>query len=207
MPIITAIKPQKNKKRVNIHLDGKFGFGIDLENFVKLGLKVEQELSEREIEEIIKKAEFQKTYDKLVRFATLRPRSEKEVNDWLKKYKVHKSIHKGLFIRLKRLDLLDDKKFAQWWVEQRITFRPRGKRALSFELRQKGIDRDLINQILSEAEIDEQKIARQLLEKKKYKWERLGKLEARKKMSEFLARKGFNWTVIKESIDVFSEKS
>ena len=207
MPIITAIKPQKNKKRVNIHLDGKFGFGIDLENFVKLGLKVEQELPEREVEEIIKKAEFQKTYDKLVRFTTLRPRSEKEVNDWLRKYKVHKSIHKELFIRLKRLDLLDDRKFAQWWVEQRITFRPRGKRALSFELRQKGIDRDLINQILSEVKIDEQKIACQLLKKKKYKWEKLGKLKARKKMSEFLARKGFSWAVIKESIDVFNEKS
>ena len=207
MAKITKIKPQKNKKRVNIHLDGKFGFGIDLENFVKLGLKVEQELSEREVEEIIKKAEFQKTYDKLVRFTTLRPRSEKEANDWLRKYKVHKSIHKELFIRLKRLDLLDDRKFAQWWVEQRITFRPRGKRALSFELRQKGIDRDLINQILNEAKIDEQKIASQLLKKKKYKWEKLGKLKARKKMSEFLARKGFSWTVIKESIDVFSEKS
>ncbi len=207
MPIITAIKPQKNKKRVNIHLDGKFGFGIDLENFVKLGLKVEQELPEREVEEIIKKAEFQKTYDKLVRFTTLRPRSEKEVNDWLRKYKVHKSIHKELFIRLKRLDLLDDRKFAQWWIEQRITFRPRGKRALSFELRQKGIDRDLINQILSEVKIDEQKIACQLLKKKKYKWEKLGKLKARKKMSEFLARKGFSWAVIKESIDVFNEKS
>ena len=42
MPIITAIKPQKNKKRVNIHLERKFGFGIELENFVKFGLKVEQ---------------------------------------------------------------------------------------------------------------------------------------------------------------------
>jgi len=207
VPIITAIKPQKNKKRVNIHLDGKFGFGIDLENFVKLGLKVEQELTEEEIEEIIKKAEFQKTYDKLARFAILRPRSEKEINDWLKKHKVHKSLHKGLFNRLKRLELIDDRKFAQWWVEQRTTFRPRGKRALGFELRQKGIDRDLINQILSEAKIDEQKIASQLLKKKKYKWEKLGKLKARKKMSEFLARKGFSWTVIKESIDVFSEKS
>lgn len=207
MPIITAIKPQKNKKRVNIYLDGRFGFGIDLENFVKLGLKVEQELSEREVEEIIKKAEFQKTYDKLVRFAILRPRSEKEINDWFKKHKVHKSLHKGLFNRLKRLELIDDRKFAQWWIEQRTAFRPRGKRALSVELRQKGIDRDLINQILSEVKIDEQKIARQLLKKKKYKWERLGKLKARKKMSEFLARKGFSWTIIKEVIDVFSGKS
>ena len=45
MPIITAIKSQKKKERVNVYLDDKFGFGIDLENFIKLGLKVEQELT------------------------------------------------------------------------------------------------------------------------------------------------------------------
>jgi len=61
MPVITQIKSQKNKKRVNVYLDGKYGFGIDLENFMKMGLKVEQELSEKEISEILKKAEFQKT--------------------------------------------------------------------------------------------------------------------------------------------------
>jgi len=68
MPQITAIKPQKNQKRVNIYLDDKFGFGLDLENFLKLGLKVEQELSDAEVAEIIKKAEFQKTYDKVCKF-------------------------------------------------------------------------------------------------------------------------------------------
>ena len=73
MPIITSIKPQKNGKRVNIYLDEEFGFGLDLENFVKLGLKVEQKLSEDEVEEIVKKAEFQKVYDKILRFASLRP--------------------------------------------------------------------------------------------------------------------------------------
>jgi len=40
MPVITSIKAQKNQKRVNIYLDGKFSFGLDLENFMKLQLKV-----------------------------------------------------------------------------------------------------------------------------------------------------------------------
>lgn len=82
MPIITAIKPQKKKNRVNIYLDGKYAFGLDLENFVKLGLKVEQELSEKGVSEIVQKAEFKKTLDKLLRYATLRPRSRKEIVIW-----------------------------------------------------------------------------------------------------------------------------
>src|SRR3990170_1732991 len=122
MSIITSIKPQKNKKRINIYLDDKFGFGLDLENFVKLGLKVEQELSEEEIVKIVKKAEFQKVYDKILRFGSLRLRSEKEYRSWLKKHKVHKSLHEELFNRLARLDFLNDKKFASWWADQRIQF-------------------------------------------------------------------------------------
>lgn len=198
MPTITLIKPQKNKKRVNIYLDGKFGFGIDLENFVMLGLKIEQELSEKEVEEIVRKAEFQKTLDKLLRFATLRPRSEKEIKDWLKRKKVHLSLHKDLFNRLKRLDLIDDEKFASWWVGQRQEFKPRGKRVLRYELRSKGINKEIISRVLEDTEIDEEKVAKELLEKKKYKWENLPKLESRQKMGQFLARKGFTWGVIEK---------
>lgn len=201
MPIITDLKPQRNKKRVNVYLDGRFSFGIDLENLVRLNLKIEEEYSEKEIREIIKRAEFQKTYDKLVRYSTLRPRSKREVETWFKKYKVHESLHDELFSKLKRLELLDDTKFAKWWVEQRITFRPRGKKALMAELRQKGIDRYIIDEILTETDIDEKKMAKKLLERRNYRWERLNKLEARKKKSDFLARKGFSWEIIKQLVN------
>lgn len=200
MPIITALKPQKSKKRVNVYLDGKFSFGIDLENFLRLGLKVEQELSEKKIKEIVKKAEFQKVSDKLIRFATLRPRSKREINNWLRKYRIHASLHKELLTKLKRLELLDDEKFAIWWVEQRTSFRPRGKRALEAELRQKGISKEFIVGALSKVKVDEVKIARELLKKKKYRWEKLDKSKAREKMTGFLARKGFGWEIIKKVI-------
>jgi regulatory protein len=198
MPTITTIKPQRNKKRVNIYLDNKFGFGLDLENFVKLGLKVEQELSEEEIEKIVKKGEFQKTLEKLYKFATFRPRSEKEINDWFKRKKVHESLHKELFNRLKRLELIDDSKFAQWWVGQRSQFKPRGNRALEAELRIKGIKKDVIATVLSELKLDEVKIAKALLTKKAYKWQNLPQREAKQKKAQFLARKGFNWEIIEK---------
>lgn len=200
MSIITEIKPQKSKKRVNIYLDDKFGFGIDLENFAKLGLKVEQELNEEEVAGIVKKAEFQKVYDKLLRFAALRPRSEKEYDNWLKKHKVHESLHRELFNRLKRLDFLDDRKFAVWWIEQRREFRPKSKRIMKYELRSKGIKKEIIEEVLDEAKIDEVKTAKEILEKKKYKWEKLPEFEARKKMAEFLLRNGFDWDTINKVI-------
>ena len=200
MPIITKIEPQKNKKRVNVHLDHKFGFGLDLENYVKLGLKVEQELDEKEIAEIVRKAEFQKVYDNILKFASLRPRSRREFELWLRKHKVHESLHEDLFIKLKQLDLIGDEKFASWWIQQRTTFRPRGKKALFMELRQKGVKRDIIENALNDADINETSQAKKLFEKNKYKWEKLDEYDARRKASSFLQRKGFGWDVINEII-------
>jgi len=200
MPAITSVKPQKNKKRINIYLDGKFGFGIDLETFVKYNLKEGQELSEEAVTKIVKEAEFQKIYDKILRFASLRPRSEKEFHDWLVKHKIHKSIHNDIFNRLKRLDFLNDRKFAVWWIEQRQVFRPKSSRVLRQELIQKGVKKDLIEEVLSEAKIDEVTQAKRILEKRKYFWEKFDGFTARKKMSEYLLRKGFDWDVIEKVI-------
>ena len=205
MPIITSIKSQKKKERVNVYLDDKFGFGIDLENFVILGLKVDQEVTEIEIEKIVKKAEFQKTLDKLLRFANLRPRSEGEINNYLRRKKVHESKHSQLFDRLNHLELIDDEKFAKWWVEQRQAFRPKPKRILSNELRVKGINSEIIKKVVGEEEIDEEKMAKDLIEKRAYKWKNFEGFELKQKMSQYLAQKGFTWEIVEKVVKLSVE--
>jgi len=205
VPIITSIKSQKKKERVNVYLDDKFGFGIDLENFVILGLKVDQEVTEIEIEKIVKKAEFQKTLDKLLRFATLRPRSEGEINNYLRRKKVHESMHSQLFDRLNHLELIDDEKFAKWWVEQRQAFRPKPKRILSNELRVKGINSEIIKKVVGEEEIDEEKMAKDLIEKRAYKWKNFEGFELKQKMSQYLAQKGFTWEIVEKVVKLSVE--
>lgn len=194
--IITSIKQQKNKNRVNVYLDDKFGFGIDLDNFVLLNLRINQELTQEEIEKIVRKAEFQKSLDKVLRFATVRPRSEKEIRDYFKRKKYHISIYDSLLEKLKHFELLDDFKFAKWWVDQRLQFRAKSKRVLQIELRQKGITKEIIDEVLEGTIIDEEKMAKELLEKKMYKWDKLEPRVAKQKMSQYLAGKGFGWNVI-----------
>jgi regulatory protein len=200
VPVITSIKQQKKKDRVNVYLDDKFGFGIDLTNFVLLHLKVNQELTEKEVEEIVRKAEFQKTLDKLFRFAMVRPRSEKEIKDYFRRKKVHESMHENLFEKLRHFELLDDAKFAKWWVDQRANFKPKPKRILIQELRIKGIDKGIIDEVLGEEVVDEEKMARDLLEKKAYKWKGLEPRLRRQKISQYLAGKGFGWNVIEKVV-------
>lgn len=201
MPTITAIKPQRNQKRVNIYLDNEFGFGLDLENYVKLGLRVEQELTENEIEEIVKKAEYAKTLNNLLKYATMRPRSEFEVTTWLKRKKVHESLYKKLFTKLKKLELVDDEKFAVWWVRQRNEFRPRSRKVLYQELRKKGIDKQIVSKILANTEVDEVAIAKNLLQKNAHRWKKFEEVVKKQKISAYLARKGFSWEVVKKAIN------
>ena len=206
MPLITSIKQQRDKDRVNVYLDDKFGFGIDLDNFVSLHLKVDQELTEKQVEEIVKKAEFQKSLDKVLRFATVRPRSEKEIRDYFKRKKYHISIYDSLLEKLKHLELIDDEKFAKWWVEQRQNFKPKAVRVLRLELRQKGINKETVDEVLDSVVIDEGKMARELLEKKAYKWKNLEPRIAKQKMSQYLAGKGFGWEVIEKVVKNFMLK-
>ncbi len=202
MPIITSIKAQKNQKRVNVNLDGSFGFGLDLENFMRLQLKVNQELMQDEINEIIKKGELQKSFDKTLRFVMTRPRSMKEVKDYFKRKEIDNTLHQNILERLEKLELLNDQKFAKWWVEQRLEFKHKSKKDITFELRQKGIDTNTIKNVLDDSEMDELKIAKELIVKKEYKWKRYDEDVRKQKMSQYLAGKGFSWDIVKSVIDI-----
>ncbi len=202
MPIITAIKAQKNKKRVNIYLDNSFDFGLDLENFMKLGLKVNQELTNEEIKLITEKGEKAKTLEKVISFASVRPRSKKEIMDYFRRKNTNVLIHWYLIEKLEKYGLLDDQKFAKWWVEQRLQFKNKSKKDITFELRQKGIDTNTIKNVLDDSEIDELKITKELIAKKSYKWQKYDEKVRRQKISQYLAGKGFSWDVISNLVSL-----
>lgn len=201
MPQITRISPQKNKKRVNVYLDGKYSFALDLETFVKSGIKVEGEITDEQITKLTLDSDYRTTLERLYIYASLRPRSEKEIHDWFRRKDVHQSLQPKLIGKLKKYELYDDKKFAVWWLGQRLSFKSKSKRELEQELRMKGISREIINEVLSDFEISDVGSAKQLLAKNAYKWSKLGEKDAKRKKTEYLARKGFGWSDIKKAID------
>lgn len=205
MAEITKIKAQKNKKRVNIYLDGRFAFGLDADNFLKAGLKVGQELSEKQVEDLVFKNEFQKLLNKVYRILSLRPRSEKEIKDYLIKKKATEKISQKIIEKLKKLGQINDNAFTIWWIEQRSTFRPRGKFGLRMELRQKGVNKKIIDKAVEQL-VDELPLARKVAQKKLKTYKSLAREDFYQKMSAFLARRGFSWSVIKQVVDEFLKK-
>lgn len=214
---ITDIRPQKSSKgrlasgqkpRVNLYLDGKFALGLDLETLVSRGLKIGDELSKVEFNELKEISGRKKIFDKVLNFLSFRPRSEKEVKDYLFKKKVDEEEAGAVIKELKEKGYLNDEEFARWWIEQRQTFRPKARRVLVIELRQKGIAQDLIVKSLNDYinKDTEFEMALKLAKKKAGTLEKLPPDEFRQKLGNYLVRRGFEWEIVKHAIDLVIKK-
>jgi regulatory protein len=209
MPTVTALKTQKKTGRVNVFIDGRFAFALSAESLLKAELKVDREISQAEIGELIKEDDFLKVYDRVLKFLSFRPRSEKELKDWFVKKEVDEETQKLIYPKLKHLGYINDEEFAKWWIEQRMTFRPAGRRLLTLELRQKGIAQSLIAQLLncSIAQGSELELAKKVAEKKLKRLKDLPPLEFKQKLSAILARRGFDWETINEVLSEIKSSS
>lgn len=221
MEKITDISQQKNNpKRVNVFLDGEFAFGISFDLRYVKKLEIGKNISEKQIQLIIRLDQIERLFNKALKFLSYRPRSEKEIRDHLlrkgrligieksedEKEQYEKSVNL-VIEKLKRVGQIDDNEFANWWVEQRKKFRIRGNRLIKMELLQKGVDKELIDEKLNRENKDEDLIlAEKVALKKVVSYKRLDKNEFRIKMGQFLARRGFEWGVIKKVVDTL-EKS
>ena len=188
---ITALKAQKrNNQRVNIYLDGEYAFS--LARIVAAWLQVGGELSDEKIASLQAEDGCETAYQRAVKFIGYRMRSEKEIQDKLEEYQLPEGTIARVMDRLRRSGLVDDARFSQMWVENRAEYRPRSHRALAYELRRKGIPDELIEQTLDETEDDEE-LAYRAATQHSRKWNNLEWPDFRKKLSGFLARRGFSY--------------
>ena len=193
MKKITAIVVQKkHPNRVNIHLDGEFAFG--LARITAAWLRVGQELDEKKIEQLQAEDARERALQQALLFLGYRARSESEIRQNLRKHEIPESVIEETLERLRKDGLANDGQFASAWVENRSTFRPRSRRMLALELRQKGLDGEAVKSALDK--VDDEALAYEAARKRAPRLKGLERNEFRKKLSEFLARRGFPYSVI-----------
>jgi regulatory protein len=217
MPTITSVEKQKkNPRRFNVFLNGEFGFGADEDTIVNFRLLKGKIIEPQDLEKILFETEIGKVMDKMYRLFGLRQRSEKEVRDYFRIKNVQAKIRDNepisdtiielVIERLKQKGLLNDKEFARSWLEARRKSQKKGLQIIKSELFQKGIDREIIAELFEEVSLGqdtEGSIAKQSLEKKARIWKNLDPNEFRKKATEFLVRRGFSYSIAKETVDNF----
>ena len=190
---ITAIEGQKRTpNRVNIHLDGEFAFG--LARIVAAWLRVGQELSEEKIEQLIAEDARERAFQQAMLFLSYRVRSESEIRRNLLKHEIPEAVIEQTLERLRQGGLANDDQFARTWVENRSAFRPRSRRMMAMELRQKGLDDEAIESAIES--VDDEASAYGAAQKKSPRLKGLEWNDFRRKLSEFLARRGFSYSVI-----------
>ncbi len=150
---------------------------------------------------------YQKLLNAAYHFISFRPRSEKEIREFLQKKRkklgqATESMFQRVLDRLGELGYLDDEKFVRWWIDQRQSHRPKGIRFIVAELRGKGIAQEVINGVIGQQSVDsELDGARSIVNKKMKQWKTLPATEQKKKIYEHLARRGFTSELIHGIVD------
>jgi regulatory protein len=194
MRTITAIEPQqKNPRRVNIHIDGAFAFG--LAGILAAWLNVGQEITDEQVSALQAKDGRETTYQKALHFLSYRPRSSEEVRQNLIKRGCDETLVEETISRLQQSGLVNDEEFARAWVENRSAFRPRSKSALRMELRRKGLNDETVQLVLDEI-TDEQALAFEAARKQAHRYAGLEWQAFRQKLGGFLARRGFSYSTL-----------
>lgn len=195
---ITALKiQQRNKERVNVYLDDEYAFAVT--TLVAAAFKKGQYLTDDEIGQLKSQDEQNKAYQQAIRFLGFRSRSQQEMMSYLGQKGYPSEVVAATVDRLVNEQYLDDENFARLWLENRERFRPRGQRALRYELKQKGISNEVIEAVL--IDLDEEELAWTAVEPKLPQWRKLPGEDFKKKLLGFLSRRGFSYEVAHTVID------
>lgn len=215
MPQITNITRQKKAKRFNIFIDDVYSFSVDEFNLLKYQLKVGQKVTDTLIDQIITKEKFSYFLDLTLGFLGVRPRSKKEIADYLlKKISLKESVNFSdaknspiivkIIQRLSKYDYVDDNAFAMWYLQSKSK-KAKSLRLVKNELKAKGVSADILENIRRSSS-EEVKTAIASVEKKLQSWKKLNASEYKKKFFRHLSFRGYDYETIKEAFAFFKEK-
>lgn len=205
---ITALKMQvRDKDRVNVFIDGKYRFSLDIAQVAELSIKNGAEYTEEELVELENESQFGKLYTRSLEYALIRPRSQREMRDYLYrktrdsrtktgdiKKGVSKELTERVFNRLFEKGYIDDMKFASFWVENRNVRKGSSMRKLQMELHGKGVDAAIVEQVLASTERADTDELQKIIAKKASRYDDVQKLTA------YLVRQGFRYDDVKEAL-------
>lgn len=205
---ITAITAQqKDKNRVNVMVDGKYRFSLDIFQYADLGIKIGKDYTDEELTLLETESQFGKVYARALEYCMMRPHSSREVRDYLYrktrdtrtktgdiKKGVAQEITARVFDRLVDQGYVDDEKFTRYWVENRNLTKGASRRKLQTELRTKGVESSIIERHLTDSVRSDENEIEKIITKKRNRY------PDDQKLMQYLARQGFSYDDIKQAL-------
>lgn len=208
----------RDQNRVNIFLDGRFAFSLDVTQVIEFGLKVRTKVTPEKLEELKRASEFGKLYQRTLEWTMSRPHSVREAQDYLKRRQLkRKQLNRQrerdqvkllpeidsevadlVIKRLVEKKYLDDQKFAEYYVENRYQRKGISQKRLRMEMRNKGVDPTIIEAALEKIPRDEDEEIAKVIAKKRRKYDDF-------KLVNYLVRQGFSFQKAKDAVENWHE--
>ena len=211
----------KNPNRVNVFVDGVYALSLDVTQVVDFKLKVGMRLSEERLAELKRASDYGKLYQRTLEWVLVRPRSVRETRDYLlRKLKMPSSgrssrpssrgslssprsdcgcpsednseLSNQVLERLILRGYLDDRRFAEWWVENRFVKKGVSRKRLAMELIKKGVAKEVADEVLGGR--DEKVEIQKIIARKRGKYDD-------EKLKMYLCRQGFSYDLVREMVE------
>lgn len=219
---VTKISQQvKRPDRYSVYIDERYSFSLNEYQLAGSGLRLGKELTVDELDTFQQDSQFGKAYERSLNYVMIRPRSEREIREYLtrtflypkpkvftsktgervvKKQSVDKTSVQAMIervmSRLKEKNYINDEIFAKAWIESREFSKKTSKRRLQQELQQKGVAPEIIATMLQNSEVNEHANLRGLITKKR----RLSRYQDDAKLLPYLVRQGYSYSDVKDAL-------
>ena len=203
--VITSAEKQKNNEMIRIFINNTYAFSMPEEEFLRMHLYERKELSEDEICNIREEINVRLAKQRSIRLLTFRDRSECELKENLKKQGFDNDVADEAVLQLKAMGYVNDRLYAHKFISDRLKLKPKSKKALFYELQKKGIDTNLINEVLEDFELDESLFAFRIA-KKKYGKYNANDPQIQRKIVSYLFHRGFTYDIISDVLKQMAEQ-
>lgn len=219
---VTKITKQvKRSDRYSVYINEKYSFSLSEYQLASVRLFIGKVFTQQELDDFRAESSFGKAYERALNYVMIRPRSRKEIQDYLnrtflypkpkmytnkagqkrfKKPVVDKDavqvMVQRVMSRLEEKGYINDEAFAKAWVGSRQLTKKTSRRKLAQELSAKFVDQEIIATVLQNEEIDEVQNLKDLITKKR----RLLKYQDNVKLTQYLLRQGYNYDDIRSNL-------
>lgn len=196
---ITDLKPVKKSLSL-VYIDGEYAMKLDTATLAENGINVGYELDDDELRELIEKSDYKRAKEKALYLLSGRDYSKKQLMDKIKKNSSEEAAEE-VCERMEELGLVNDENYARRLAHDLIYLKKLSIRGARYKLMEKGIDRELCDEILEEFDVDPVEQITELIERKYA--DKLDDEKGLRRTVAALQRLGYSWSDIKSALAEF----
>ena len=198
---ITDLKPVRKSLSL-VYIDGEYAMKLDTATLAENGITAGYVLDDDELKELIEKSEYRRAKEKALYLISGRDYSKKQLMDKIKKDSSEETAEE-VCERMEELGLVNDENYARRLAHDLIYLKKLSVRGAKYKLMEKGIDRELCEEILEEFDVDPVEQLVELIERKYA--DKLDDEKGRRRTVAALQRLGYSWGDIKSALAEFEE--